>query len=55
MGGNVVKEVPCICNDTINISTIDLKGALDGVPLTVQVTDSQDKLIATTTTDYTKG
>jgi hypothetical protein len=55
MGGNVVRGTGVFANDTINISTIDLKGVLDGViKLTVQVTDSQDKLIATTTTDYTK-
>lgn len=55
MGGNVVRGTGVFANDQINIDAIDLKGVLDGViKLTVQVTDAEDKLIATTSTEYTK-
>lgn len=55
MGGNVVRGTGVFTNDSINLNSIDLKGVLDGViKLTVQVTDDQGRLIATTTTDYTK-
>ncbi len=55
MGGNVVRGTGVFANDAINLNSINLNGVLDGViKLTVQVTDAQDKLIATTTTDYTK-
>jgi hypothetical protein len=55
MGGNVVRGTGVFANDSINLNSINLNGVLDGViKLTVQVTDAQDKLIATTTTDYTK-
>lgn len=55
MGGNVVRNEGVFTKDSITINNINLSGVLDGViKLTVQVTDSLDQLIATTTADYTK-
>ncbi len=55
MGGNVVRGTGVFSADTITLTNINTTGVVDGViKLTVQVTDDQDRLIATTTTDYTK-
>lgn len=55
MGGNVVRGRGVFAADSITISPLNLTGVLDGViKLTIQVTDNEDKLMATTTTDYTK-
>ena len=41
--------------DSISVSSINTTGVLDGViKLTVQVTDTEDKLVATKTAEYTK-
>lgn len=55
MGGSVVRGRGVFPADSVTISPLNLTGVLDGViKLTVQVTDNEDKLIATATTDYTK-
>lgn len=55
MGGNVVRGIGVFSADTITLTNINTTGVVDGViKLTVQVTDELDRLIATTTTDYTK-
>ena len=55
MGGNVIRGEGKMSADSLTISNIDLSGVLDGIiKLTVQITDSSDQLIATTTTEYTK-
>ena len=55
MGGSVVRGEGVFNKDSITVDKIDLKGVLDGIiKLTVQVTDAENRLIATTTTEYTK-
>lgn len=55
MGGNVVRGEGVFVEDKISVAGINTKGVLDGViKLTVQVTDSEKRLIATKTTEYTK-
>lgn len=55
MGGNVVRGEGIFESDSISVKNINTTGILDGViKLTVQVTDSQDQLIATKTAEYTK-
>lgn len=55
MGGNVVRGSGVFGSDAISLSNINTLGVKDGViKMTVQVTDDQDRLIATTTTEYTK-
>jgi len=54
MGGSVVRGKGVFSSDSIN-QTLNLSGILDGViKLTVQVTDENNQLMATVTTDYTK-
>tara|TARA_X000000950_G_scaffold280460_1_gene375125 strand:- start:49 stop:3717 length:3669 start_codon:yes stop_codon:yes gene_type:complete len=55
MGGNVVRGEGVFAADSIQVDNIDTSGVLDGViKLTVQVTDSEDKLVATKSVEYTK-
>lgn len=55
LGGNVVRGEGIFTSNFISLNSINLTGVLDGIiKLTVQVTDNQNQLIATTTTDYTK-
>ena len=55
MGGNVVRGEGIFENDSISVSSINTTGVLDGIiKLTIQVTDTEDKLIATKTAEYTK-
>ena len=55
LGGNVVRGEGVFTSNFISLDSINLSGVLDGIiKLTVQVTDNQNQLIATTTTDYTK-
>lgn len=55
MGGNVVRGEGVFVEDKISVAGINTKGVLDGViKLTVQVIDSEKRLIATKTTEYTK-
>ena len=55
MGGNVVRGEGVFAADSIQVDNIDTTGVLDGViKLTVQVTDSEDKLVATKSIEYTK-
>ena len=55
MGGNVVRGEGVFSADSISVANIDTRGVLDGViKLTVQVTDAENRLIATKTTEYTK-
>ena len=55
MGGNVVRDSGVFSSDQITIEGINTEGVLDGViKLTVQVTDTEDQLIATKSADYTK-
>lgn len=55
MGGNVVRGEGIMSNDSLTVDNIDLRGVLDGIiKLTVQLTDSLDQLVATTTTEYLK-
>lgn len=55
MGGNVVRGEGIFGTDSIQVDDIDTTGVLDGIiKLTVQVTDSEDKLVATKSVEYTK-
>jgi hypothetical protein len=55
MGGNVVRGEGVFAADSIQVDNIDTSGVLDGViKLTAQVTDSEDKLVATKSVEYTK-
>ena len=55
MGGNVVRGEGVFAADSIQVDNIDTSGVLDGIiKLTVQVTDSEDKLVATKSVEYTK-
>jgi hypothetical protein len=55
MGGNVVRGEGVFETDSISVSSINTTGVLDGViKLTIQVTDTEDKLVATKTAEYTK-
>lgn len=55
MGGNVVRGEGIFETDSISVSSINTTGVLDGViKLTIQVTDTEDKLVATKTAEYTK-
>ncbi|MDG1040884.1 MAG: T9SS type A sorting domain-containing protein [Polaribacter sp.] len=55
MGGTVVRGEGVFENDSIVVNSINTQGVLEGViKLTVQVTDSESRLIATKTTDYIK-
>ena len=54
-GGNVVQGTGVFSNDSITLEGIDTSGVLDGhINLTVKVTDLEDQLIATKTTQYFK-
>ncbi len=54
-GGAVVRSEGVLAADEVLIDNINTTGILDGeVNLTVQLTDSESKLIATKTTAYTK-
>ena len=55
MGGNVVRGEGIFENDSISVSSINTTGVLEGIiKLTIQVTDTEDKLVATKTAEYTK-
>ncbi len=55
MGGNVVRGEGVFESDSISVNSINTTGVLDGIiKLTVQVTDTEDKLIATKTAEYIK-
>lgn len=55
MGGNVVRGEGIFESDSISVSAINTSGVLDGIiKLTIQVTDTEDNLVATETADYTK-
>ena len=55
MGGNVVRGEGVFETDSISVSSINTTGVLDGIiKLTIQVTDTEDKLVATKTAEYTK-
>ena len=55
MGGNVVRGEGVFDANSIQVDNIDTSGVLDGIiKLTVQVTDSEDKLVATKSVEYTK-
>jgi len=54
-GGAVVRNEGALSADEVIVEDLNTTGILDGeVNLTVQLTDSEDKLIATKTTAYTK-
>ena len=54
-GGNVVRGTGVFESDTILVNNIKTTGVLDGlINLTVQLTDSEDQLIATKTAEYIK-
>ena len=54
-GGAVVRNEGTLTADEVIIENMNTAGILDGeVNLTVQLTDSEDKLVATKTTAYTK-
>jgi len=55
MGGNVIRGEGLMSSDSVTINKINLSGLLDGIiKLSVQLVDTNNQLIATTTTDYTK-
>ena len=55
MGGVVKTGEKVMGSDSIFVTDLDVSGIPDGIiKLTVQLKDSLDQLIATTTTDYTK-
>ena len=55
MGGNVVRGEGIFETDSISVSSINTTGVLDGIiKLTIQVTDTENKLVATKTAEYTK-
>ena len=54
-GGTVVRDEGTLSANEVIIENMNTAGILDGeVNLTVQLTDSEDKLVATKTTAYTK-
>jgi hypothetical protein len=54
-GGNVVQGTGVFSSDSIVLEEINTTGVLDGhINLTVQVTDTENQLIATKTTQYLK-
>ena len=54
-GGSVVRNEGVLSADEVIVEDLNTSGILDGeVNLTVQLTDSEDKLVATKTTAYTK-
>lgn len=54
-GGAIVRNEGTLTADEVIIENMNTAGILDGeVNLTVQLTDSEDKLVATKTTAYTK-
>ncbi|MDB4010941.1 Ig-like domain-containing protein [Polaribacter sp.] len=55
MGGNVVRGEGIFESDSISVNSINTEGVLEGIiKLTVQVTDTEDQLIATKSAEYTK-
>ena len=55
MGGNVIRGEGIFETDSISVNSINTTGVLDGIiNLTIQVTDTEDKLVATKTAEYTK-
>lgn len=55
MGGNVVRGNGVFSSDQITIGQIDTEGVLDGVlKITAQVTDTENQLVATKSSEYTK-
>ena len=55
MGGVVKTGEKVMGSDSVYVDDIDVSGIPDGIiKLTVQLKDSLDQLVATTTTDYTK-
>ena len=55
MGGVVKTGEKVMGSDSVYVTDLDVSGIPDGViKLTVQLKDSLDQLVATTTTDYTK-
>lgn len=54
-GGAVVREQGTLTADDVIIEDLNTEGILDGeVNLTVQITDGEERLVATKTTKYTK-
>ena len=55
MGGVVKTGEKVMGSDSVYVTDLDVSGIPDGIiKLTVQLKDSLDQLVATTTTDYTK-
>ncbi len=55
MGGAVKTGEKLMGSDSVYVTDLDVSGIPDGIiKLTVQLKDSLDQLVATTTTDYTK-
>ena len=55
MGGVVKTGEKIMGSDSVYVSDLDVSGIPDGIiTLTVQLKDSLDQLVATTSTDYTK-
>ena len=55
MGGVVKTGEKLMGSDSVYVTDLDVSGIPDGIiKLTVQLKDSLDQLVATTTTDYTK-
>ena len=55
MGGTVKTGEKLMGSDSVYVTDLDVSGIPDGIiKLTVQLKDSLDQLVATTTTDYTK-
>ena len=55
MGGAVKTGEKVMGSDSVYVTNLDVSGIPDGIiKLTVQLKDSLDQLVATTTTDYTK-
>jgi len=55
MGGSIVRRDGFMTDDSIHLDAINVKGVLDGIIImTVQMTDSLDRLVATTSVEYTK-
>ena len=55
MGGVVKTGEKVMGSDSVYVTNLDVSGIPDGIiKLTVQLKDSLDQLVATTTTDYTK-
>lgn len=54
-GGTIVRTEGTLSSDEVIVEDLNTTGILDGeVNLTVQLTDSEDRLVATKTTAYTK-